>query len=300
MEYFIIDDFFPRLSGCAVTLGKFDGFHRGHQKLIKKVLERKEQGEQAVVVTFQSANEMLFTSEEKSQYLESLGVDVLIECSLNEKLRYMKAEDFIKEVLVDCLQVSCVIVGEDFRFGYKRKGSPALLRKYGKTYHFDVEICSREREENRKISSADIREALKKGNMEKVSKLLGRDFSLSGTVEHGNGIGHKKLVPTANVIPQKGKLMPPNGVYVTLFRFEEKEYRSITNVGYKPTIGDTTLGVETFLFDCNEDLYGKDCVVEFKKYVRPEQKFPSIEKLKEQIQQDIAVGMAYFEEKKIK
>ena len=92
--------------------------------------------------------------------------------------------------------------------------------------------------------------------------------------------------------------MPPNGVYVTLFRFEDKEYRSITNVGYKPTIGDTTLGVETFLFDCNEDLYGKDCIVEFKKYVRPEQKFPSIEKLKEQIQHDISVGMAYFEEKK--
>lgn len=294
MEYFIIDDCFPEISKSAVTLGKFDGFHRGHQKLIQRVLERKEQGEQAVVVAFQSANEMLFTNTENVQYLEELGVDVLLECSLNDTVRYLKAEEFIKKILVDRLHVSHVVVGEDFRFGYKRKGSPDLLKKYGEQYHFDVEICSRELDGSRKISSADIREALKKGNMEKVSYLLGRDFSMSGTVEHGNGIGHKKLVPTANVIPVKGKLMPPNGVYVTLFKFEDKVYQSVTNVGYKPTIGDEVLGVETFLFDCNEDLYGKACKVEFKKYLRPEQKFPSMEKLKEQIEKDISAGRAYF------
>ena len=119
---------------------------------------------------------------------------------------------------------------------------------------------------NRKISSTFIREELKKGNMKKISELLGTDFFVEGTVEHGKGLGHKKFFPTTNLIPPKQKLMPPNGVYVTVSKFGETEYQGITNVGYKPTIGEDFLGVETYLFDCDRDLYGQDCVVSFLRF----------------------------------
>ena len=140
---------------------------------------------------------------------------------------------------------------------------------------------------SRKISSTFIREELKKGNMHKISELLGTDFFVAGEVEHGKGLGHKKFFPTTHLVPPKQKLMPPNGVYVTVSKFGDTEYQGITNVGYKPTVGEDFLGVETYLFDCDEDLYGKDCIVFFRKFQRPEHKFASFEALKAQIARDI-------------
>ena len=148
---------------------------------------------------------------------------------------------------------------------------------------------------SRKISSTFIREELKKGNMEKISDLLGNDFFVEGKVLHGKGLGHRKFFPTTNLIPPKQKLMPPNGVYVTVSRFGETEYRGITNVGYKPTVGEKFLGVETYLFDCDRDLYGQECIVSFLKFQRPEQKFASFEALKAQITRDIEAGENFFE-----
>ena len=146
----------------------------------------------------------------------------------------------------------------------------------------------------RKICSTFIREELNKGNMVKVSSLMGADYFVEGQVVHGRGMGHKVLLPTTNLVPPKSKILPPNGVYVTSSYFGEKVYHGITNIGYKPTVGESFVGVETYLFDCEEDLYGENCRVDFKKFLRPERKFSSLEALKARLLADAEDGRAYF------
>ena len=300
MEYVRIEEEFPRLTaGSAATLGKFDGIHKGHRKLIEKILEQKEQGAKSVVCAFEASSQMLLSHRERRKLLENTGVDILLECPLDEHLRHMKAESFVKEILVGDLKASYVAVGEDYRFGYERKGTPALLKELGEKYGFAVEIVPKEMDGHRKISSTYIREELKHGNMEKITALLGYDFFLDGEVEHGRGLGHKVLFPTANLIPPGEKLMPPSGVYVTVSDFEGQLYEGISNVGFKPTVGEQFLGVETYLFDCEKDLYGEKCTVSFKKFLRPEKKFSSLTLLKEQMEKDIVNAKKYFQEEQI-
>ena len=227
--------------------------------------------------------------------LEKLGVDVLVECQLNDRIRHMKAENFIKEILMGDLGASYVVVGEDNRFGFERKGTPRLLMEFGEKYGFDVEILSKEMDGHRKISSTYIREELKKGNMEKVTSLMGRDYFVEGQVVHGRGMAHKVLLPTTNLVPPRTKILPPNGVYVTSSYFGDKIYHGITNIGCKPTVGESFIGVETYLFDCKEDLYGEECRVDFKKFLRPERKFPSLEALKSRLLADAEDGRRFFE-----
>lgn len=296
MEYVKIEGQFPKFSHCAVTLGKFDGIHRGHRKLIQTILNRKkEYGELAVVMAFVSDRQTILTSEERRILLEKMGVDILLECPLNDQIKHMKADVFIRQILKGDLQASCVVVGEDFRFGYERKGSPELLEKYGEKYDYETIVIAKEMDGNRKISSTYIREELKKGNMEKITSLMGADYFVEGAVVHGRGMGHKVLLPTTNIVPPKSKILPPNGVYVTSSSFGDKVYHGITNIGYKPTVGESFIGVETYLFDCKEDLYGQDCRVDFKKFLRPEKKFPSLEALKARLLADAEDGRAYFE-----
>lgn len=296
MEYTTIDGQFPRLNNCAVTMGKFDGIHRGHRKLIEKILERKEEtGAAAAVLAFVSDKKTILTKAERRELLEHLGVDVLLECPLDSRLKHMKAENFIRQILVGAFHASFVAVGEDFRFGFERKGTPELLKKSGDRYGFETVVLPKKMDGQRKISSTYIREELNRGSMEKVSALLGCDFYVSGIVEHGRGMGHRTFFPTANLIPMPEKLMPPNGVYVTVSSFGQEVYPGITNVGYKPTVGEKFIGVESYLFDCEKNLYGKSCTVQFKKFLRPERKFPSFEALKEQISRDIEKGREFFQ-----
>lgn len=295
MEYMTIEGQFPKLNNSAVTLGKFDGIHRGHRKLIQKILEqKKETGAAAVVLAFVSDKKTIYTKAERRDLLEHMGVDVLLECPLNSEMKHMKAEQFIRQVLVGSLHASYVAVGEDFRFGFERKGTPELLQKSGNKYDFEAEILPKEMDGVRKISSTYIREELNRGSMEKVSQLLGCDYFVSGIIEHGRGMGHREFFPTANLVPMPEKLLPPNGVYITLSGFGQEIYPGITNVGYKPTIGETFVGVESYLFDCEKNLYGKTCTVEFRKFIRKEQKFTSFEALKKQIQEDVKKGRDYF------
>ena len=297
MEYLKIDGEFPKLTNCAVTMGKFDGIHRGHRKLVEKIKERKAFGEQAVLFAIDASSNMILTSEERASLLEKMGIDVLVECRLNDRIRHMKAENFIKEILMGDLGASYVVVGEDNRFGFERKGNPQLLKEFGEHYGFEVEVLSKEMDGRRKISSTFIREELKKGNMEKITSLMGADYFVEGKVIHGRGMGHKFLLPTTNLVPPKSKILPPNGVYVTSSSFQNKIYHGITNIGCKPTVGESFVGVETYLFDCKEDLYGQECRVDFKKFLRPERKFPSLEALKERLLADAEDGKEYFREK---
>ena len=169
------------------------------------------------------------------------------------------------------------------------------MKEFGRKYGFSVDILPKEMDGKRKISSTFIREELKKGNMEKISSLMGMNYFVEGDVVHGRGMGHKVLLPTTNLVPPKSKILPPNGVYVTTSYFDGRTYGGITNIGCKPTVGESFIGVETYLFDCDEDLYGKKCRVDFKKFLRPEKKFPSLEALKARLLADAENGRAYFQ-----
>ncbi len=291
----------------SVTLGKFDGLHRGHQKLINLI--RREQGEKnrSVIFTFDvsprsyilhSPPKYLLTYEERRELAENLGVDILAECPFTEALMHMEPEDFVKEYLAERLHARYLAVGPDFRFGYQRRGTPELLKELGRTYGFRTEIVEKEKYKGRDISSTFVREELEKGHIEEVNQLLGYTYFTKGEIVHGRQLGRTIGIPTANLIPPVIKKLPPNGVYITESLIQGKTYQGITNVGYKPTVKENFLGVETYLFSCNADLYGQEAEVRFYRYLRPEIKFSSLEELKCQMLKDIEEGKSYFRLKK--
>ena len=291
----------------SVTLGKFDGLHRGHQKLINLI--RREQGEKnrSVIFTFDvsprsyilhSPPKYLLTYEERRELAENLGVDILAECPFTEALMHMEQEECVKEYMAERLHARYLAVGPDFRFGYQRRGTPELLKELGRTYGFRTEIVEKEKYKGRDISSTFVREELEKGHIEEVNQLLGYTYFTKGEIVHGRQLGRTIGIPTANLIPPVIKKLPPNGVYITESLIQGKTYQGITNIGYKPTVKENFLGVETYLFSCNADLYGQEAEVRFYRYLRPEIKFSSLEELKCQMLKDIEEGKSYFRLKK--
>ena len=290
----------------VVTLGKFDGVHKGHSKLINRVLEIGKEGYETVVFTFDVSplvrlgtriKRTILTNEERRILLERRGVECLVECPFVPEIIRMEPEDFIREILVKQLRAAYVVVGPDFHFGHNRKGNPELLRQAGTQYGFEVEILSKETREERPISSTCIREVLQEGNIEKVNELLGYRYFVLGEVVHGRQLGRTWGLPTINQVPEDGKLLPPFGVYASKTFIKGKTFYGISNVGVKPTVEVPFAGVETYLFDCDEDLYGEEARVEFYHFVRPECKFDSVEELKAQIQRDAGSGKRYFEKR---
>lgn len=288
----------------AVTLGKFDGFHRGHQKLVECIKQKSGENCRTVIFTFdlsckayqkKCVPKLLLTYEEKREVAEALHADILAECPFTEELMNMEPEAFVKEYLVDRLHAEYLAIGSDFHFGHNRSGTPQLLFELGKKYGFTVEIIEKEKDGEREISSTYIREELAQGRMEKVQDLLGYPYFIRGEIVHGRQLGRTMGVPTANLIPSPLKKLPPNGVYVTKSFIGEKYYFGITNVGYKPTVKENFIGVETYLFNCNEDLYGQEAEVRFYKYLRPEKKFGSLSELKTQLDIDVETARAFLE-----
>lgn len=287
----------------VVTLGKFDGLHRGHDKLITRALELGKNGYDTVVFTFDVSplvklgtriTRTLLTNEERRVLLERKKIDCLIECPFVPEVIHMEPQDFVREVLAVQLRAAYVIVGPDFHFGHNRKGTPQLLKKLGVQYGFQVEILDKEEEDGREISSTWIRETLREGRIEKVNHLLGYPYFVKGKVVHGRQLGRTWGLPTINQIPEDGKLLPPFGVYASKTYINGEVFYGISNVGVKPTVEVPFAGVETYLFDCDENLYEKDAWVEFYHFVRPECKFDSLEELKEQIQRDAQAGKNFF------
>ncbi|MDY3919567.1 MAG: bifunctional riboflavin kinase/FAD synthetase [Candidatus Limivivens sp.] len=279
----------------AVTLGKFDGLHRGHQKLIRRILQAEKGGLASVVFTLDPGRSGgILVKDERRQMLADQGISYLIDCPMEPELLHMSPEDFVAQVLVDRLHAKYIVVGSDFRFGYQRSGDYRLLMELQKLYDFRVEVVRKEQHCGRDISSSFIREELEKGNMEMVNQLLGYSFFISGEVLHGRQIGRTLGMPTTNLVPSTRKLLPPNGVYVSQTILDGKAFPGITNIGYKPTIGESFKGVETHIFDYDGDLYGKDIQVRLLSFKRPERKFQSREALKHQVEDDIAYGRAYF------
>ena len=305
MEYIRNTTDFYIEENTAISLGKFDGIHRGHELLLEHLAKKKAEGLKAVLFTFdipprknieQVEAKVLTTNEEKMHLCSRHGIDYLVECPFTREIMCMEAEDFIEKITRQ-LHVKCIVVGEDFHFGHNRRGDYHMLMTYQRQYGYEVVVVEKIKEDDRDISSTFVREEIAKGNVEKANHLLGYPYFVTSVVTHGNQIGRTIGIPTVNQIPPREKLLPPNGVYITEIDINGKKYRGVTNVGCKPTIeGDNPIGVETHVLDFSDDVYDKLVTVEFLQRVRRERKFTSIEALKEQMQKDIATARAYFEE----
>jgi riboflavin kinase/FMN adenylyltransferase len=279
----------------AVTLGKFDGLHRGHQKLLKEVKKLQAKGFGGIV--FSIAPEkvpMLLTAEEKRAMVEAHGMDCMIKCPFIPEVLGMDPEEFVADILIRKLHAEHVVVGTDFRFGHNRAGDVRLLGSLQKKYGFTLHVIEKECFQEREISSTYIKEVMAGGDMELVEDLLGYTYPIRGVVQHGQQLGRKIGIPTVNLIPEEYKMTPPLGVYFSRVLANEKMYCGVTNIGYKPTVDGSFLGVETYLFHTDEDLYGCEIEVGLLKFRRPEQKFDSVEALKAQMEKDMQAGKEYF------
>lgn len=294
----------------AVAIGKFDGIHRGHKRLLQEILQCREQGMLAVVFTFDPPASSFFagkqvkeltTREEKRRRFAAMGVDVLVEFPLNQETAAMEPERFVREVLAESMNMRFIAAGSDLSFGAGGAGNAELLKKLSGRFGYRVRVIEKICENGREISSTYLREEVEKGRMENAELLLGEPYRITGEIMHGRRLGRTLGMPTINQIPEQQKLLPPNGVYYSRVRLGGKLLNGITNIGYKPTVSDErVLGAETYLYDFSQDIYGREAEVSLLHYKRPEMRFADVEQLKAQMQKDIAEGHRYFLEKERK
>lgn len=293
----IIDNEFS-LTNSAVALGKFEGLHRGHQLLFEEIVKRKKENLQSVIFTFdmppglffhkEDAKKQLYTKAERHTMLEKWGIDILVEYPFTKEFASLEPEAFIRNVLIGQLDAKVIVVGEDFRFGKKRSGSIADLKKYQDKYGYELVVFPKLQEQGQDISSSTIKKLLAEAKMSEIQILLGRPFSIIGQVVHGKALGRTINIPTANQEAEEGKALPPNGVYLSAIHCQDGSYYGITNIGTKPTVDQGKIrGIETHVFDFNGDLYGQVIEVDLLEYCRPEMKFESLQALVAQMTSDI-------------
>lgn len=285
---------------CVATIGKFDGVHLGHQLILDQLKQKAEQFNlPSLVILVEPHPEEFFAGEggdcparltilqEKFELLESFGIDYVFQLRFDKALSELSAEDYISDILVDGLGIKSFIVGNDFRFGHKRRGDFALLQSAGEEFDFEVvETAAYERNGHR-ISSTYIREQLAKADFTLVEQLLGRPYSIKGEVVRGKQLGTDLGFPTCNIKPQRLRI-PLHGVYACEVRLGDRYHPAAVNIGYRPTIteaGEALL--EAHILDFNEDLYGKTIEVIFRQKIREELKFSGLEELKQHISADV-------------
>ncbi len=285
------------MSGSSVALGFFDGVHIAHQKIITSAVNFAEvNGLSPVALTFDKSPAELLSSEkvyyltsneEKVDLIKSLGASTQF-LNLDASLLSLSPEEFVKNILVDKLKTSHAVCGYNYHFGKGGSGNTDILKKLGEKYDFTVNICDEITYQNTKVSSSNIRALLKEGNINLANILLGRKFSLSGTVTEGKHLGSKLGFPTANVFFRTNSAVPLCGVYKTVVNIDGKKYSAITNVGINPTVGGEKMRSETYIPNFSKDIYKKEITVEFIDFIRKETKFESIDLLKKQIEKDIS------------
>ena len=289
--------------GSAVAFGKFDGIHLGHQKLLQCILEQKKQGLLAVVFTFDpppsalfgnGAEKELMTAAEKRLALDKMGVDVLVEFPLTPETAATAPEDFIKGFLQEKLHTAYLAAGADVSFGSRGAGNAALLHAMAGKCGYEVHIIDKVCYNGKVVSSTGVRQEVERGRMEEAACLLGAPYSIWGTVMHGNRFGRTIGMPTVNLLPPGNKLLPPNGVYYSRVFLEDRQWPGITNIGCKPTVSDDgRMGVETYIYGFEREIYGMEIGVSLLGFKRPEMKFHGKSELKEQMARDIAQGRRY-------
>lgn len=282
----------------VVTIGNFDGVHAGHREILRRVVTiARERGLTPVVLTFdphparvlapEKAPPLITTIGQRLRRMEGQGIEAALLLPFSLELAKLSPEEFARTVLSDALNARVVMVGEDFRFGHRQAGDIGTLRELG----FEVESAGSIQWRGERISSTVIRKLIVSGQVSRACRMLGAPFALEGPVVKGQGVGSKQTVPTLNLAPEN-ELIPATGVYVTRTREADgpREWRSITNVGYRPTFGGRDLSCETFLLDPLEGETPRRIEVSFLHFVRAERKFNSPELLRAQILKDVVVA----------
>ena len=301
------------LQASVITVGNFDGVHVGHQRLLRRVVERaREAGVPSGVLTFdphptyvlapERAPKVLTPLPEKIALIEATGIDILWVLPFTLELSRMSPAEFLDEVLVRRLRAQVVVVGPNFRFGHRQAGDVQLLMELGRERGLEVEVVEATRVRGQMASSTRIRELAALGRVNFAGRLLGRPFSVSGPIVRGSGIGRQQTVPTLNLAHvdrtldgQPPRQLPKGGVYVTRTRVAGGEHESVTNVGRKPTFGEHELTVEPYLLDYRGGHIDADTMeIQFLHRLRDERKFPDAAALKAQIMRDVGRSLGYF------
>lgn len=291
-----------QISQCVLTLGNFDGVHLGHQQLINHLITQgKRLNLPTVVMLFEpqpleffcpdNAPSRLTSFQEKMILIEKLGIDYIIAIPFNQTFAKMSADDFIQDWLINKLQAKYIAIGDDFRFGYERKGDINLLEHYAQTYGFAVESIPTFVFDHLRVSSTAVRKALFNNDFQLAHCLLGRNYAIAGRVIHGNALARQLGFPTANIHLHRKK-PALQGVYLVKVKnsCSQQSYHGIANIGIRPTIEGKKAILEVNLFDFSGDLYGQYLDVTFVKKLRDEKKFNSLTELKEQITQDVCTA----------
>ncbi|MEO1290761.1 MAG: bifunctional riboflavin kinase/FAD synthetase [Chloroflexota bacterium] len=285
-----------------VTIGVFDGVHRGHQELIRHlVAETHSNNRKAVVLTFhphpdvvlQGIDERYYltTPDQRATLLGEMGVDVVVTHPFDETVRDMRADDFV-DTLISSLQMTCLRVGSDFALGYEREGDIDYLAQLGQEKGYElrpIELLKLHVDEDR-ISSSMVRSVLREGNVTKASDLLGRPYSVTGTVIQGDQRGRQIGFPTANMQIWEQQLLPATGVYAGWATLGDERFMAVTNLGMRPTFDGQSLSLEPHLLDFDRNIYGQQLTLTFEHRLRAEQKFDGLQALIDQLQKDVATG----------
>ena len=299
MEIYRKIDSIPHSNNTIITIGTFDGCHRGHQDIIKKVTSSANSiGGKSVIITFdphprhilESSNKLplLMHIDKKLEIFESLNLDIALIIPFDREFSKFSADEFLNKIIIKYFNPHSIIVGYDHHFGFNREGSPEFLKKYGKNNNIDVHIVEPVTDQDMIISSTHIRNLINSGFVRRASFELGWVFGFKATVVHGSGRGKELGYPTANFIPQEeNQLVPANGVYFIRGRINSENLYGMCNLGIRPTFNETDFVMEVHFFDMNSNkLYGKLIEVEFLERIRDEKRFSNPEELIKQLNKD--------------
>jgi riboflavin kinase / FMN adenylyltransferase len=289
----------------VVTIGNFDGCHRGHQQILNRLVERARDADAlGAVLTFfphparvlrpAEAPALLETLDQRLAAIRVTGIDAVLVLPFNQELANVSAEDFVRRILVDTLAAQAVLVGGNFRFGHRGAGDIKLLGELGERWGFTAEIVPPVSEHGIVISSTAIRAAIRDGQVEDARRMLGRPYALEGQIRTGTGQGRKLVVPTLNLATEQ-EVLPKNGVYATEATVGAKTYRAATNVGMRPTFDGARVTIESYLLDFSENLTSGKLEVRFWRRLRDERKFSGPAELREQVLKDIEQAKDFFQ-----
>ena len=295
----------------SVALGNFDGIHLGHQDIMQSAAgAAKEKGLSSLCFTFSNhpfnyilgrdasdpaAVKLICSEAEKISLIAGMGFDILVNVPFDDSIMKMRARGFFEDVLIGKLNAGCICAGFNYSYGARAEGTPAMLREECASAGIDCIIRDAVTLGGRVVSSTLIRETIASGDMELVKSYLGRPLSFAGRVEHGNRIGSANGCPTANIVPEADRKLPPDGVYFSRTLIGGREYKSVSNLGVKPTIeaDGGQRSIETNIFDFDGDLYGRDIAVSFEHFSRTESRFATKEELFDQIRRDCDEARRY-------
>lgn len=297
MEIIKIDNTKETRFETALALGNFDGIHIGHQKLIYLMVEmaKKENLRPSMMIfenhtksfIFKNNPRLINSKDQKYRFFKKLGVKTLYTMKFDDEIMTLNPREFVKSILCEKLNCKAITVGQNYRFGYKAKGTVDQLLLLSKEFRINTQIIQPVLSKGLPVSSTRIREHLIDGEIIEANELLGRPFAIIGEVVHGKGLGKKLGVPTANIKPIAKYIIPKKGIYRTYTVIDGEKYPSATNFGVNPTFNEVNIKIENHIIGFDKEIYGKKIEIFFLEYIRPEVKFSSINELKEKMQEDI-------------